>query len=316
MQSKGKLFIQIPCLNEESTIKAVIKSIPKKEFKELGLLVKILVIDDASSDQTANIAIKSGADFLIKHNKTMGLAKSFKDGINFCLSKGADIIVNTDGDNQYDQQELVKLVKPILSGEADLVIGDRQIEKLRFMSPGKKLGNMVGSNIIRFLTGKKIPDASSGIRAMSGSIAKTFNLMSSHTYTHETIIQASNHGAEILSLPVKFKKRNFGESRLITDGVLNHINKSMVTIIRAILLYKAFKYLLILGSFIMVVGILIGFRFVYFFTIGLGTGHIQSLVLSSVLINIGFMTIILGFIADLISVNRKTLEEIKSKIKP
>lgn len=314
MRSKGKIFIQIPCLNEQATIERVLKSIPIKELNRMGLQVKVLVIDDGSTDRTAEIAKKAGANYTLKHKKTLGLASSFSDGIEFCLNKGADIIVNTDGDNQYDQKEIVSLIKPILGMKADMVIGDRQVNKLKFMPQSKKIGNMVGSRMLKFLTGQQISDASSGFRAFSCELARSYNLQSDHTYTHETIIQASNKGFEILSIPVVFRKRVTGGSRLISNGIYDHIKKSCATIIRTILLYKAFKYLFVLGSLLTTLGILTGARFVYFFTLGNGTGHIQSLVLSSVLINLGFMLIILGFIADLISVNRKTLERIKSKL--
>lgn len=311
---KGKLFIQIPCLNEEATIAAVIKNIPKKELRKLKLIVKILVIDDNSSDNTAKIARKAGSDFILQHKKTLGLAKSFSDGLEFCLKNGADIIVNTDGDNQYDQREIPKLIEPILKNKADMVIGNRQVNKLDFMPTTKKVGNLIGSWVIRMLSGVELPDASSGFRAFSKELARGYNLQSDHTYTHETIIQAANNKFEILSIPIKFKGRIDGSSRLISKGVYDHIKKSTATIIRSILLYKAFKYLLISGGLITVLGILVGIRFLYFFVLGNGTGHIQSLVLSSVLINLGFMTIILGFIADLISVNRKTIEDVKSKL--
>lgn len=314
MKTFGKLFIQIPCLNELTTIGAVIKSIPKRELNKRGFLVKILIIDDGSSDQTSKSAKKAGADFIIKHKRTFGLAKSFSEGLEFCLRKGADIIVNTDGDNQYDQREILKLVDPIISGQADMVIGDRQVKKLETMPLIKKLGNLIGSFVLRSLTGVSVPDASSGFRAFSRELAENFNLQSDYTYTHETIIQASNKGFKIISLPVVFKKRTDGGSRLISRGVYDHIKKSMATIIRTILLYKALKYLLIAGSLLLSLGVIIGLRFVYFYIQGDGRGHIQSLVLSSVLLNLGFMVIVLGFMADLISVNRKTLEMIKSKL--
>jgi glycosyltransferase involved in cell wall biosynthesis len=315
MRLKKKLFIQIPCLNEEATISQVVRDIPKRKLQSLGLSVKVLLIDDNSSDQTIEHALKAGVDFIIKHKKTLGLAISFKDGLEFCLKKGADIIVNTDGDNQYNQNEILKLVTPIVLENADLVVGDRQVKKLKFMPRNKKAGNLIGSFLIRLLTGEKIYDASCGLRAFNADLAKRYNLQSNHTYTHETIIQASNMGGVILSVPVEFKKRVDSDSRLISKGIYDHIKKSSATIIRSILLYKAFKYLLIMGSIIMSLGILTGLRFLYFFIDGKGRGHTQSLVLSSVLINLGFMVIILGFIADLISVNRKTIEDIKRKLK-
>lgn len=314
MSLKKKLYIQIPCLNEAETIDKVIKAIPRKELKNLGLDVKILVIDDGSLDKTSQKAKHAGADFVLRHKKTLGLGKTFADGVNYSLENGADLIVNTDGDNQYDQKEIVKIVKPIIKNQADMVIGDRQIGKLEFMPIGKKIGNQIGSWAIRFLTGLNIPDASSGFRAITCALAREFNLQSNHTYAHETIIQASNKGALILSVPIAFKKRISGRSRLV-NGVFEHIKKSSVTIIRAVLTYKAFKYLMIIGLTIILIGTLGVLRFLYFFFTGDGTGHIQSLVLSSVLINLGFITVVLGIIADLISINRRMLEEINRKLK-
>lgn len=309
-----KLFIQIPCLNEAETIDQVIKDIPKKELEDLNLDTKILVIDDGSFDETAKIAKKAGADFILRHKKTLGLAKTFADGVNFCLQQQADIIVNTDGDNQYDQKEILKIVKPILEERADMAIGNRLITKLKFMPQTKKLGNQIGSWMIRLLTGLKIRDGSSGFRAFSRNLALKFNLQSSHTYTHETIIQAANFGAIIVDVPITFRKRISGESRLIS-GIFDHIKRSSATIIRVVLTYKAFKYLLTIGSLIMFLGVLGVGRFLYFYLSGNGGGHVQSLVIASVLINLGFIIIVLGIIADLIAVNRKMLEEINLKLK-
>ncbi len=311
---KKKLFIQIPCLNEEKSISAVICEIPVSKLTKLALDVKIVVIDDCSSDKTAFVAKKSGADFIIHNNTNLGLAKSFRKGLDFCVKQGADIIVNTDGDNQYTQGEIVKIVKPILDGRADMVIGDRLVETLDFMPVGNKIGNRVGSLMIRFLTGREVSDASSGFRAFSRDLATRFNLQSNHTYTHETIIQAANMDALIMNIPITFKKRKYGKSRLISN-LFGHIQRSVVTIGRSVLVYKAFPYLFSLGLVISGIGILGVFRFLYFFSIGNGTGHVQSLVISSVLINLGFVIIVLGVIADLISINRKTLEEIRSTLK-
>lgn len=314
MASNKKLFIQVPCLNEEATIAQVIRSIPKAKLSKMGIKTYVLIVDDGSTDKTSKIAKSAGADYFIKHKKSRGLAVSFREGLDFCIKKGADIIVNTDGDNQYDQKEIVKLVRPIVNQKADMVIGDRQVESLPFMPPPKKFGNLLGSWTIRFLTGLSVVDASSGLRAYSRDLAMKFNLQSSHTYTHETIIQASNLGATILDIPITFKKRVYGKSRLIS-GVFDHIKKSMSTIIRTILTYNAFKFLLVLGSGVFLLGTVGIVRFLTFFFAGNGQGHIQSLVISSVVIILGFVTIVLGIIADLISINRKILEEIRTSLK-
>jgi glycosyltransferase involved in cell wall biosynthesis len=313
MEKKSTLFVQIPCLNEDRSVVKVINRIPKKELTKLGVTTKIVVIDDGSKDNTYKVASKN-ADVVIVHKKTLGLAQTFKSGIDYALDKKADIIVNIDADNQYNPSEIIDLIQPILKDEADFVIGDRQIEKLFFMPLGNRLGNRLGSWVIRKLTGLNIPDASSGFRAFNRATALNFNLQSTYTYTHETIIQASEKKLRIVSVPITFRKREFGESRLIS-GLFNHIKKSMVVIVKTILMYRAFKYLLLLGSIIILFGTLLGIRFLYFFSSGDGTGHTQSLVLASVLVNLGFITIVLGIIADLISTNRKTLEEIGIKLK-
>lgn len=300
------LVVQIPCFNEKDTITKVIKSIPLKIPKISQ--VKILVVDDGSADKTAAAARKAGADLVIINKVNLGLAKTFSLALKKSLEMGADIIVNTDGDNQYDQKEIPKLIAPILREEADMVIGNRQVEKLLHMQRSKKLGNLGGSWIIRLLTGATVQDASSGFRAFSQKTAESFNLFSAHTYTHETIIQAVNNGLNIAEIPVTFKKRESGQSRLI-QGVWRHIKYCSATIIRSLLMYKAFKYLVTTGIFVVTCGIILALRFLYFFLIGEGKGHIQSLIFASVLIGIGFNTILLGIIADLISINRRIIEK-------
>ncbi|MDO8486492.1 MAG: glycosyltransferase family 2 protein [Candidatus Staskawiczbacteria bacterium] len=302
---KPKLIIQIPCLNEEKTIGQVVKSIPNK-IAQISK-IEILVIDDGSTDNTIKEAKTAGAKYIYSNISTLGLARTFSIGIQKSVELGADIIVNTDGDNQYDQKEIIKLIAPIISGKADMVIGNRQIQKLVHMPKSKKIGNIIGSWTIRFLTKTNIQDASSGFRAFNRKAVSSFNLISEHTYTHETIIQAVNKGLIITEVPITFKKRISGESRLI-NSIWKHIKFSLATIIRALLMYKAFKYLVTGGSVIVIVGLIGTLRFLYFFLTGDGNGHTQSLVFSSVLIGVGFNTILLGIIADLISINRKMIE--------
>lgn len=307
-----KLIVTIPAYNEEKTIGKVIKSIPRR-IKGVSK-VEILVINDGSKDKTEKEAKKAGADYILSHKINRGLAQTFADGMQEALKHGADIIVNTDADNQYKQEEIPKLIEPILKRKADMVIGNRQVEKLNHMPLAKKYGNIIGSWTIRILTGCNVRDASTGFRAFTRECAQKFNLISSHTYTHETIIQAVNKDLVIAEVPVKFKKRTSGSSRLIS-GIWSHIKKSAATIIKAILMYKAFKVLVTLGLFIMSLGILGGLRFLYFFFTGNGAGHVQSLILSSILISIGFTTCVMGILADLISINRKIIEEIGFKLK-
>lgn len=298
-----KLFVIIPAYNEAKTIVQVIKSIPKKITGIKS--IKILVWSDGGTDQTVALAKQAGADYVFESKRNLGLAKTFNLASKKAVELGADIIVNTDGDNQYNQKQIPLLLKDILIGKADIVNGDRQVAKLEHMPWPKKYGNQVGSWTIRLLTGLKLNDASSGFRAYTKEAIESFNLISSHTYTHETIIQAVFNDLTIAEVPITFKKRTSGGSRLIAS-VWSHIKKSAATIIRTILMYKAFKYLLTVGLLIMAVGLFGVIRFLYFFFQADGGGHIQSLVIASIFISIGFNTILIGVIADLISINRKS----------
>lgn len=305
------LFVQIPAFNESKTITAVIKSIPRK-IKDIAS-VRVLVIDDGSTDDTATTATKAGADFVFSHSVNAGLAKTFQDGINFCLENGADIIVNTDADGQYDQSQIDRLVNPILKDKADIVTGDRQVDNLTHMPLSKKIGNQAGSLMIRLLTGSKVRDASSGFRAYSLNAARRLNVFSRHTYTHETLIQAHYLGLKVVEVPVSFSKRDGSSSRLI-GSVLTHIRKSAAVIIRSILMYQAYTYLGLIGFVLILFGLLGVGRFVFFFLSGEGSGKVQSLILSSTLISLGFTSFVLGLIADLVSVNRRLLEQLRSEM--
>ncbi|OGK64882.1 hypothetical protein A2313_00480 [Candidatus Roizmanbacteria bacterium RIFOXYB2_FULL_41_10] len=303
-----KLFVTIPAYNEAKTLGQVIKSIPR-QIKGFDM-VKVLVYDDGSKDQTAAVAKRFGADYVFRHKRNFGLARTFAHAATQAVKLGADVLVNTDADNQYDQQEIIKLVKPILENRADLVIGDRQVAKLKHMPFAKKYGNLLGSFMIRWLTGIKVEDASSGFRAMTGELVRKVHIFSTHTYTHEMLIAAHFREFAILEIPVTFSRRVTGGSRLISKGVLNHVFKSGATILRAVLLYRALSVFSYLGGILSLSGLLGLLRFGYFaFVQNDPSGHVQSLVISSILLGIGFNIIILGFIADLISYNRKLIEE-------
>ena len=303
-----KLIVTVPAYNETETLPKVIKSIPKK-IKGIDE-VKVLVWDDGSTDNTFESAKKAGADYVFKNKKNLGLAKTFNLATKKAVELGADIVVNTDADNQYDQAEIPKLIAPILEKGAEMVNGDRQVSTLDHMPASKKYGNIIGSWVIRQLTGVKLNDASSGFRAYTAETIKKFHIYSSHTYTHETIIQAAFGDVFIHEVPVTFKERPGGShnSRLISS-VWSHIKKSAATIIRTILMYKSLKFFGILGSVITALGFFGIFRFIYFYFQGSGNGHIQSLVISSVLISFGLTTLMVGVLADLISINRRLLEE-------
>lgn len=302
---KPSVIVTIPAYNEEETIPQVIASIPRK-LKGVSS-VKVLVWSDGSTDNTVVAAKEAGADYVFASKKNLGLAKTFDLASKKAVELGADIVVNTDADNQYDQQEIQKLVNPILIKGADMVNGDRQVEQLEHMPLSKKYGNILGSWVVRWLTNVKLNDASSGFRAYTKKTINTFSLLSSHTYTHETIIQAVFKDLVIHEIPVTFRERRSGSSRLVT-GVLSHIKKSAATIIRTILKYKAFKFFLSLGSFFSSVGALVMLRFLYFFVIGDGAGHVQSLIFGSVIISVGLNTVLLGVMADLIAINRRLIE--------
>ena len=308
-----KIIVIIPALNEEASIARVVKSIPRKIAGISS--VSVLVYNDGSNDQTVQVARKAGADLVLSHSRKYGLARTFKDAVSEALKAGADIIVNTDADDQYDQREIAQLVAPIVEGEYDLVIGDRQVTKLEHMSWTKKYGNRLGSFVMRLLTGTNVTDASSGFRAFTAECAREINIISEHTYTHEMIIDAHFKHLRIGNIPITFKQRFAGESRLISQGIISHLIKSGGTIIRTILLYKALRVMTVLGGFFIILGSIGLLRFLFLALIAdKSQGHIQSLVISSIFIAIGINVLMLGFIADLISYNRRLIDD-KAKYK-
>jgi glycosyltransferase involved in cell wall biosynthesis len=307
-----KLIITIPAYNEEETIAKVIKEIPRsiEGINE----VKVLVINDGSIDKTVEIAKEAGADYVISNSGNQGLAFSFRKGIESALKLGADIIVNTDADFQYNQTEIPKLIRPILENRAEMVIGNRQVETLSHMKWTNKYGNILGSWVLRKMLKNKVTDASSGFRAFSKECALRLNILSGHTYTHETIIQCTMQKMRIMEIPVEFRKREAGNSKLILN-VSTHIKKSSATIIRIYLTYEPFKTFSKFGSFIFLIGGFFYLRYLWFYFLGRSGGHIQSLLLGVTLTIIGILIIILGFIADLIATNRRINEEILYKLK-
>ncbi len=307
-----KLVVTIPAYNEEKTIADVIKSIPR--VIEGIDQVEVIVIDDGSSDRTVSIAQEAGANYIIKNIKNRGLATTFRRGLEKATEVGADIIVNTDSDNQYDQSEIPKLIQPILHGKADIVSGDRQIKNLTHMPSSKKYGNMLGSWVVRKVSGVPVRDASSGFRAFTNEAALRLSVLSNHTYTHETIIESRDKKLVFVEIPCTFRAREGTSSRLI-GGVFGHIKKSLATIVRTIVRHHPLKTFSYLGGSILLLGILIGIRFLYFLINGDDGGHIQSLIFASILIMLGFQIIILGLLADNINVNRRINEEVLYQIK-
>ena len=307
-----KLIVTIPAYNEEKTIARVIKEIPRNiaGINE----VKVLVINDGSSDDTVRIAKEAGADYIISNPGNQGLAYSFRRGLETALKLGADIIVNTDADFQYNQTEIPKLIQPILRREAEMVIGNRQVKQLDHMPPVKKYGNRIMSWTIRWLLKNKISDASSGFRAFSRECSLRLNIFSHHTYTHETIIQCTLQRMRITEVPVEFRKREGGKSRLI-KSLWGYITLAVSTIIRVYLMYSPLKTFLRIGILVLLIGLSFWVRYMYFYFQGQGGGHLQSMLLGVTLILVGFQVIVIGFLADLIYANRKREEEILYKLK-
>lgn len=306
-----KLFIQIPCLNEEETLPLVLKSIPKK-INGISK-IEVLVIDDGSTDATVDVAKKLGVKHFVKHMHNKGLAKSFADGINYCLKNGADIIVNTDADNQYPQKDIGRLIAPILKGEAEMVVGDRQTDKIKHFSPLKKLLQKVGSRMVRQLSGSSVPDAVSGFRAYSRSAAIQLNIVTEFSYVIETIIQAQSKRIAIASVKVNTNPPT-RKSRLFKN-MFQHIRQSTATMVRIYTMYRPLMVFVFVGIMFAIVGMLIGTRFLYFVLIGQGAGHIQSLIFSAIFIMVGFQIAMTGMVADLTGINRRLIENMLQRVK-
>lgn len=300
-----KLIIQIPCYNEEETLEITLNDLPKQidGIDE----IEYLIINDGSKDKTVEIAKRWGVHHIINFHQNRGLAKGFMAGLDGCLRNGADIIVNTDADNQYCGEDIEKLVKPILEGEADMVIGARPIEETEHFSYLKKKLQRLGSLAVRIASGTTVEDAPSGFRAMTREVALRINVINDYTYTLETIVQAGRNKIAVKSVPIRTNPQ-LRSSRLF-KGIWSYVKKSMVIIIRAYMTYeplKCFTYLSILPFF---VGFGIGVRFLYFIAIGEGYGHVQSLILGCTLMIIGFLTFMIGLVSDLIAANRKILSD-------
>jgi len=302
-----KLIIQIPCYNEEESLPTTLAALPREAP---GVdKVEWLIIDDGSTDHTVEVAGKHGVDYIVSHSKNLGLARAFVSGINACLDRGADIIVNTDADNQYCADDIPKLIEPILTGEAEIVVGARPISEIKHFSLLKKMLQKLGSWTVRLASKTDVPDVTSGFRAISQGAAKRLNVFNSYTYTLETIIQAGQKGIPITWCPIRTNKY-LRPSRLI-KSIPTYVIKSIVTILRIFVVYKPFRFFMSIGGVLFAVGTVLGIRFLWYYLDGRGGGLIQSLILASILIGIGFQTIIVAFIADLLSVNRRLLENLQ-----
>lgn len=306
-----KLIIQIPCYNEAETLEIALNDLPKHidGIDE----IEYLIINDGSKDNTVEVARNWGVHYVVNFKQNKGLAKGFMAGLDACLRNGADIIVNTDADNQYVGEDIEKLIRPILNGEADMVIGERPIDQTEHFSPLKKKLQHFGSWVVRKASKTDIPDAPSGFRAYSREAAMRMNVVNEYTYTLETIVQAGRNRMALTSVPI----RTNGELRpsRLFSSMFGYVKKSMLTIIRAFMMYKPLKFFTTLGSIISLIGVGLGARFLVYFFAGAGTGHIQSLILASMMIILGVMTIIVGLQGDIIAANRKLLEDIQYHVR-
>lgn len=305
-----KLIIQIPCFNEEEALPQTLKDIPRK-FDGVDD-VEILIIDDGSKDRTSEVAKSHGVNHILRFRHHKGLAAGFSAGIDAALKLGADIIVNTDADNQYCAQDIQKLIDPIIEHRADVVIGDRQVMYIEHFSPLKKMLQKLGSWMVRQLSGTKIPDATSGFRAYSREAALRMNVISNFTYTLETVIQAGKKNIAIDHVPINTNEP-VRPSRLFSS-IPSYLKRSAATITRIYALYEPLKIFLYIGGTVFGVGFVIGLRFVYFHLIGEG-GHVQSLILAAVLMIVGFQVVMIGLLADIISANRRLIEDTLYRIK-
>ncbi|NOZ61622.1 MAG: glycosyltransferase family 2 protein [Calditrichaeota bacterium] len=306
-----KLIIQIPCLNEEETLPETLKHLPERidGVDE----IEVLVIDDGSTDATVRVAQERGVQHIVKFTNNKGLAEAFNAGLDACLKLGADIIVNTDGDNQYRGEDIEKLVKPIIDGEADYVIGDRQVNGITHFSFAKKKLQILGSWVVKHVSDTDIPDATSGFRALNREAALRINVISKFSYTLETIIQAGKKNLALTHVPIRTNEK-LRDSRLFRS-IPSYIKRSILTIFRIYTMYEPLKTFSLIGGGIFGAGTLISLRFVYFYLIGHGAGHIQSLILSAVLMMIGFQVIMIGLVADLIGGTRQLIEDTLFRVK-
>lgn len=306
-----KLIIQIPCLNEAKTLEIALNDLPRHidGIDE----IEYLIINDGSRDNTVEVAKNWGVHYVVSFPQNKGLAKGFMAGLDACIRNGADIIVNTDADNQYCGADIEKLVRPILNGEAEMVIGERPIDDTEHFSPLKKKLQHFGSYVVRKASHTDIPDAPSGFRAYSREAALRINVVNNYTYTLETIVQAGRNRMAITSVPIRTNPE-LRESRLF-NSMFGYVKKSMLTIVRAYMMYRPLTFFSVIGLVPFLAGIGIGVRFLFYFFQGAGNGHIQSLIFASTLMLLGFMTFIVGLQADVISANRKILEDIQYRIR-
>lgn len=300
-----KLIIQIPCYNEEATLPETVRDLPKSlpGVDE----IEVLVVDDGSCDKTAEVAEALDVDHVVQLKRNQGLAYAFTAGLDTALRAGADIIVNTDADNQYRGEDIEHLIQPLLDGEADIAVGDRGVAALEHFSPIKRRLQRWGSWVVERVAGIPIPDATSGFRALTREAALRLTVLSDYTYTLETLIQAGARRMAVTYVPVRTNPQT-RQSRLI-GNVPSFLAVSAITILRFFAMYRPLRLFLGLGALLIAGGVGIGIRFLYYFLAGAGTGRVQSLILAAILTIVGFQVCLIGLMADLVRLNRKMLEE-------
>jgi glycosyltransferase involved in cell wall biosynthesis len=306
-----KLIIQIPCHNEAQVLAATIKALPRTLP---GVdTIEVMVVDDGSQDGTADVARQLGVQHVVNLPGHRGLAAAFSAGLDAGVKQGADIIVNTDADNQYNAEDILHLIAPILTNKAQIVVGDRGVATLADFTPVKRMLQRLGSWVVGRVSGMDIPDATSGFRALSREAALRTLVLSEYSYTLETLIQAGS-----LHIPVTYVKIRTNPqtrpSRLIRS-IPHYLANSSTTIVRAYTMYRPLRVFSILGTIILLGGLALGLRFIYYYSIGQGGGHIQSVILAAVLLLVGIQVLLIGLVADLISFNRKILEELLYRVR-
>ncbi|MDR1169146.1 MAG: glycosyltransferase family 2 protein [Heliobacteriaceae bacterium] len=306
-----KLIIQIPCYNEEKFLPVTLEQLPKSAA---GIdEIEILVIDDGSTDATAETARKNGVKHIVSLPENSGLAKAFIAGINAALELGADIIVNTDADNQYNAADIEKLIAPVLKNEADIVIGTRPVSQISHFSLMKKILQKLGSRVMCWVSSAHVEDAASGFRAFSRNAAMQMNIFDNYTYTLETIIQAKAKGLRLVCVPAGVNE-DLRKSRLV-KSMFDYIKRSVFTMLRMFVIYRPFRFFAIISGLCLLAGTAVGARFLCYYYTGGGSGHVQSLILASVLLISGVQTAFIAVLAELLSINRKLLEDIQRRLK-
>lgn len=305
-----KLIIQIPCLNEAETLAIALAELPHEV--EGFDTVEWLVIDDGSTDDTSKIARRNGVHHIVRHPVNRGLAVGFMSGLDACLQLGADVIVNTDADNQYCAADIPKLTAPVLAHEADIVIGARPIDQIEHFSWIKKKLQRMGSWAVRVASKTDVADAPSGFRAISREAAMQLNVFNAYTYTLETIIQAGQSNLRIASVPIR-TNGDLRPSRLV-KSISSYVQRSLITILRVFVIYRPLKFFVSLGAIFALIGLVAGVRYLWFFFDNNGTGHVQSVILCALSLIVGMLLFMMGVIGDLIATNRKLLERIHLRV--